>query len=341
MSRVASPSVPKVSLDHFLRYTRSKMAVNIYRKKWLEMVLIRLQWKSERRRALDIGSKDGSFLKLLKDDEWSVVGVDPNASFGNLARVIHGVEIKDCYFESDTFPEASFDLVTCFHVLEHIREPGPFLRSIKRALTPNGLLYLKTPNLAYIQKRQLHLGHVVLYAKTTLVQALEHNGFQVIATWENGPGGMRTFDQLGVLAKATERECDTWKLGTDFEEVQVYLRRALQTEFPHPAASTFGKRVLRFLRTRSKGIYRRAELRIGTSLVSEYRFREVLTNQDPLQEAYLLGKLDRDQFLEITRLSDEFAQLKMLARVLARLPHDEIRRLVNLEMDGTRMNLSP
>jgi SAM-dependent methyltransferase len=44
------------------------------------------------------------------------------------------------------FPTASFDLVTCFQVIEHVPEPVPLLRAITGVLRPGGTVIFTTPN---------------------------------------------------------------------------------------------------------------------------------------------------------------------------------------------------
>lgn len=46
------------------------------------------------------------------------------------------------------FPNASFDLVTCFQVLEHVPDPVVFLRELARVARPGGTIILATPNAA-------------------------------------------------------------------------------------------------------------------------------------------------------------------------------------------------
>lgn len=351
---VTNNSNRRVKRENFIAYTRYKTEINIYRKKWLERVLAELGWSSAQRKALDIGCKDCSFLKLLKDDGWVVIGIEPNASYAALASEIYGLEIKNDYFQMGSFPGASFDLVTCFHVLEHISHPAPFLKAIREVLRPHGLLYLKTPNLDSIQKRQLHTDHVVLYSRDTLIQLLGHNGFRVLAVWENGPGGMKTFDQLGVVATPSEDIACSWYRAIILEEARACFEHALKSNFPYPTRTNFRSRIFRVCQmilgetasSSLKRTYRRLQSRIRTGSLrketSESALRDLSTLPDPLKDAFCSGALDKSQLIEIRRLPDEFVQLKVLARVVAcRLSHDEIKRLVNLEMDRTRMNLSP
>jgi SAM-dependent methyltransferase len=335
--------------DGFLQYTRFKMEINTYRKKWLDNALGKLGREPDGRRSLEIGCKDGSFSKLLKDDGWTVVGIDPNETYGRLAREIHGIEIKRGYFDSVIFPEASFDLVVAFQLIEHIQNPGPFLSSIRDLLSKNGVLYLETPNLSCIQQRQLIKGHVIFYSQSTLTQLLEHSGLRVLAVAEHGPG-MMTFDQLAVLAQPTDGKIGPWRRDHTFGEARTFLERALQDDFPY-AALTLRNHLFRLARNIMGERRASALKRFYRNIRSSGRDRElakaVLNNgsaevanlPEPVREAFLYGFLNEGHLREIARLPDEFVQLKVLARIkVYHLTVKDARELVErelLELKGT------
>ena len=63
------------------------------------------------------------------------------------ATAVH-VQRVDVERERFPFPDDSFDLVSCFEVLEHLqRSPVPMLLEMKRVLKPLGRFVLTTPNL--------------------------------------------------------------------------------------------------------------------------------------------------------------------------------------------------
>lgn len=332
----------------FLKITAHKAGIHRHRKAWLDEMLQRLQWRPPQKRALEIGSKDGSFLKLIGEDGWKAVGMDPNAAYGRLAREVHGVEIRPGYFEQGTFPPASFDLVSSFHVIEHVQDPNPLLAAIRDVLAPGGLLYLETPNLRCIQQCQLFQSHVILYSSSTLMQLLEHNGFEVVAVSENGPGGQLTFDQVVVLARGTDRPPGTWHPGDSFEEARTCLERALQSNFPSPDAPSLRNRVFglaqrllgdegaRTLKAAYLGVHAR---RRGQEMEQAAGPRVDLTGlAEPVREQFLQGFLQEGHLRELIRLPDEWVQLKILARIKAlRLSFEQTRALVDAELSDRQV----
>jgi 2-polyprenyl-3-methyl-5-hydroxy-6-metoxy-1,4-benzoquinol methylase len=166
----------------------------------------RVAWVTRKARvtrgvAADIGSRDGTILRVLRDAGWQATGYEADPRFTPFAKEHLGVTIRPTLFATETTEPNSLDLVTALHVIEHVSEPLVLLAAIRRALRPTGYLFVETPNLRYIQRRQIVPTHVVLYTRHTLAQTLRAAGFVVRATSECAPGGPRTYDQLAILAQ--------------------------------------------------------------------------------------------------------------------------------------------
>lgn len=89
--------------------------------------------------ALEIGTGTGAFLARLKDAGFEhVVGVEPSVSAIAAAPTERRPWIREGIFEERDFAPESFDLITCFMTLEHVREPGDMVESALRLLRPGG-----------------------------------------------------------------------------------------------------------------------------------------------------------------------------------------------------------
>lgn len=102
------------------------------------------------KRVLDFGCGSGYGAALIAESAASVVGVDVEEEAVAYARS-HFSRDKLSYHRvspdgSLPFADGSFDTVLSFQVLEHIPEPTAYLASIRRVLTPNGILVLATPD---------------------------------------------------------------------------------------------------------------------------------------------------------------------------------------------------
>ena len=83
--------------------------------------------------------------------EGNCIGIGPNGFYEttdpNQPDCVH-IEPIDVERQSFPYEDNAFDLVTCFEVLEHLKQsPIPMMKEIKRVLHPEGCLILTTPNI--------------------------------------------------------------------------------------------------------------------------------------------------------------------------------------------------
>jgi SAM-dependent methyltransferase len=97
-------------------------------------------------RILDIGCGDGGFLERLRQQGWEVFGTEFSESAYGLATK-RGVKIHRGEVASAGFPDGYFDVVTLWHVLEHLPDPRTDLAEVRRVLRDDGLLVLEVPNI--------------------------------------------------------------------------------------------------------------------------------------------------------------------------------------------------
>lgn len=94
---------------------------------------------------LDIGCGIGDFLFKAKQKGWSVTGIEPE----DKARKIAEAKLKKTVLKpSDiqNLPDASFDLITMWHVLEHVDDLQAEITQLQRLLKTNGRLVVAVPN---------------------------------------------------------------------------------------------------------------------------------------------------------------------------------------------------
>lgn len=91
---------------------------------------------------LDIGAGTGEFLLKAKQNDWNVYGVEPNEKARKLS------ETKGIVLEKNLqqISEDSFDVITLWHVLEHLPDLENQIKQISNKLKPGGTLIIAVPN---------------------------------------------------------------------------------------------------------------------------------------------------------------------------------------------------
>lgn len=94
---------------------------------------------------LDIGCGTGEFLNLFRQNNWNVLGIEPNASARKIAKSKNEIEAFDENY-IDKFSNEQFDVITMWHVLEHVPDLHKQLSDIKRIMNKEGVLLVAIPN---------------------------------------------------------------------------------------------------------------------------------------------------------------------------------------------------
>lgn len=98
---------------------------------------------------LDVGSGEGFGTAILAETAKTVTGIDVDAEIvGHSAEAYAGENLAFLAGSALDMPfeDRSFDVVTCFEVVEHLEDHGALLEEIKRILRPAGLLVISTPD---------------------------------------------------------------------------------------------------------------------------------------------------------------------------------------------------
>src|SRR5207302_1680897 len=82
-------------------------------------------------RLLDVGCGTGEVLLAARARGWTAQGVEPERTGAEVARA-RGVDVRVSPLEQSGLPERSFDVVSAFHVLEHMPDSRAFLGTLAR-----------------------------------------------------------------------------------------------------------------------------------------------------------------------------------------------------------------
>ena len=181
--RQAYKSAVQPALRHVLRAGRNAQ----WRWQWLRQNSRGLEpaHNTQAPRSLDIGSSSGEFVYLMHTLGFQAKGIEPHAGYATYARNMLGIDVNNVTLQEGLASEAarSLDLISMFHVLEHLPDPVSALRTMGEKLKPEGLLYIEVPNALRLcsPHYMFFRAHTLYFTGETLRNLLEIAGFKIVA----------------------------------------------------------------------------------------------------------------------------------------------------------------
>ena len=172
-------------------------------------------------RLLDVGCGTGTFLHLAWDRGWDVTGTELSPH-GAKAAAATSLKVYTGEVWEAPLPAEVFDVVTCWHVIEHVSDPRRVMEEIHRVLRPGGWCVLATPNLedwifraAYIlararRPRPYEAGerevHLYGFSAHTLARLVKSVGFMdVVVGFDRGAAAVWSKHLVNEIAYAWYR----------------------------------------------------------------------------------------------------------------------------------------
>jgi 2-polyprenyl-3-methyl-5-hydroxy-6-metoxy-1,4-benzoquinol methylase len=94
---------------------------------------------------LDIGAGTGHFLKIMQDKNWEITGIEVSEKAREFASTHFGITLFPGN-QRRLLPTANFDVITLWHVLEHLHNPGTYWEDFVKMIKPGGTLIIALPN---------------------------------------------------------------------------------------------------------------------------------------------------------------------------------------------------
>jgi ubiquinone/menaquinone biosynthesis C-methylase UbiE len=156
---------------------------------------------------LDVGCRTGDFLMHF-DTGVIREGVELSKNFAGVASK-RGLKIYNDFLEKTEFTK-SYEVVTCYAILEHLENPRTFLDSLTSIVNDNGILVIMIPSFQSLKLKLLsffrihwHMysppEHLNFYSRKFLNDYLNGKGFQRIGR-RYSSGGMLIFKK-GIFRK--------------------------------------------------------------------------------------------------------------------------------------------
>lgn len=153
---------------------------------------------------LDAGCGGGLLPAMLRERGVPAIGLDSSSGACSIAWNVHHVPAIAGDLTTAPFSPESFSLLTLFHVLEHLPDPGAYLDAARQLLRPRGHLVVQVPNIDCWQFRLLGPAwngldiprHLTDFRTEDLVYFLNHHGFEVFRmkhfSLRDNPAGLAT-----------------------------------------------------------------------------------------------------------------------------------------------------
>ena len=151
-------------------------------------IIVEIQKFKKRGKFLDIGCGFGLLLKAAKEQGFDVLGIEKEIERAKIAKEKFNLQVLAKEFNQIQLSKSSFDVISCFDVLEHIPEPKKFLKTVGKLLKKNGLLVIQSPNIESVMARTTGVqwnwlllpNHLWHFTPKTLSTLLTNNGFEIL-----------------------------------------------------------------------------------------------------------------------------------------------------------------
>lgn len=147
------------------------------------------------RSLLDVGCGTGDFLKAAQQAGWNVEGTELACEAVERAAL----QVGGCVIQGDIttldLPSAPYSLITSYHVIEHFLDPVQQLERCYQLLSPEGALFLETPNIDSLGARVRgakwsHIippEHLIYFSPASLETAIRKAGFSKVVILTSTP----------------------------------------------------------------------------------------------------------------------------------------------------------
>jgi SAM-dependent methyltransferase len=92
-------------------------------------------------------------MEFLKGESWELSGIEMSADCARRAEARTGARVFVGDILDAPFPQDSFDVITCFDVLEHLYAPLKVMTKVCEWLKPGGVFYVQVPNIDSAEAR--------------------------------------------------------------------------------------------------------------------------------------------------------------------------------------------
>ena len=187
---------------------------------------------------LDFGCGSGEFVELTQKVGALASGFEPGNLYASYARDQKGLDVQNCGWENYEFKSKN-DVVTAFHVFEHLTDPRTAFQKAISWLKSNGLIYIEVPNMANLLKLKgfgsLHMAHTIGFGRYSLELLGAYSGMVPLEIFDEFNIGI-------IFKKGQPRPLNEIKRNSLEEFNNLNFKQVNKRFWLYSTAKLFGKR---------------------------------------------------------------------------------------------------
>lgn len=166
-----------------LLYHRVRTKTLAQKTKWVQSL-----FTGHKGHLLDIGAGTGAFVNAMQEKDWKVIGLEPDAATRAKAFENYKIQLQsaETLFE---LPENEYEVISMWHVLEHVHALKPYLNQCFKCLKQNGRLIIAVPNYTSFDAKYYskywaaydlprHLYH---FSPASMATLMDQIGFEIVS----------------------------------------------------------------------------------------------------------------------------------------------------------------
>jgi len=137
---------------------------------------------------LEVGASSGQFITHIRNQVGKVHAIELDKACCEFLSADLGIEVDSEFLRESKFADERYDIVCAFQVMEHVPDPGAFIKDLKESSKQGGVIYVEVPNLhdplltvwnvdAY-KKFFYHSAHLHYFTEKSLRQVALAAGFR-------------------------------------------------------------------------------------------------------------------------------------------------------------------
>jgi len=159
-------------------------------------------------------------------------GIELSKSSAEVA-IKRGLNIYEEFIENIDFKDKKFDAVTCYAILEHLKDPVPILDRLTQLVEENGVLVIMVPYLHSFKAQLLYKinfrwhmfsqpEHLNFYSKVFLDKFISEKGFVLRKTKYTSGGMFNPFKKIPIASKVFGKFMNFIDFYTPINQISIF-----------------------------------------------------------------------------------------------------------------------